>query len=154
MTLASSMKHLFRTCWPGEGGTLTIARRRACCCYSDRLRNCVSKRTRLSPKVDSGGNYSKFSKNVESDSGCYYSFATRCPLSQHPMHKHRSRSSAPVLASTPNDPNLDKLKSYDLPWLLHLVGDVHQPLHSTTRVSATKPDGDNGGNGMVTMKVE
>jgi hypothetical protein len=25
---------------------------------------------------------------------------------------------------------------------------VHQPLHSSTRVSATKPDGDDGGNGV------
>ena len=40
----------------------------------------------------------------------------------------------------------DKLKSYDLAWLLHLVGDVHQPLHCATRVSSTDPSGDNGGN--------
>jgi hypothetical protein len=40
----------------------------------------------------------------------------------------------------------DKLKSYDLVWLLHLVGDVHQPLHSSTRVSAADLQGDNGGN--------
>jgi len=40
----------------------------------------------------------------------------------------------------------DKLKSYDLVWLLHLVGDVHQPLHSTTRISAGALDGDRGGN--------
>jgi hypothetical protein len=42
----------------------------------------------------------------------------------------------------------DELKSYDLSWLLHLVGDVHQPLHCTTRVSAAKPAGDDGGNGV------
>jgi len=47
-----------------------------------------------------------------------------------------------VLSST--DP--DALKSYDLTWLLHLVGDVHQPLHCATRVSNTASDGDNGGN--------
>ena len=40
----------------------------------------------------------------------------------------------------------DELKSYDLCWLLHLVGDVHQPLHCATRVSAETPDGDDGGN--------
>jgi hypothetical protein len=40
----------------------------------------------------------------------------------------------------------DLLKSYDLVWLLHLVGDVHQPLHCVTRVSKTKPHGDEGGN--------
>src|SRR5262249_25944923 len=37
-------------------------------------------------------------------------------------------------------------KSYDLVWILHLVGDVHQPLHCATRVDATHPDGDAGGN--------
>jgi hypothetical protein len=50
-----------------------------------------------------------------------------------------------VLAST----SLDDLKSYDLVWLLHLVGDVHQPLHCSTRVSSSKPAGDNGGNGVT-----
>jgi hypothetical protein len=40
----------------------------------------------------------------------------------------------------------DNLKSYDLCWLLHLVGDVHQPLHCTTRVSSADLDGDSGGN--------
>ena len=40
----------------------------------------------------------------------------------------------------------DRLKSYDLTWLLHLVGDVHQPLHASTRVSSTDPNGDSGGN--------
>jgi S1/P1 Nuclease len=40
----------------------------------------------------------------------------------------------------------DSLKSYDLVWLEHMVGDVHQPLHSATRVSAKSPHGDNGGN--------
>ena len=39
----------------------------------------------------------------------------------------------------------DALKSYDLVWLLHLIGDVHQPLHAATRVSATEPDGDHAG---------
>ncbi|MCI0338239.1 MAG: S1/P1 nuclease [Acidobacteria bacterium] len=48
-----------------------------------------------------------------------------------------------VLAS--NSP--DALKSYDLSWFLHLIGDVHQPLHCTTRVGATQPKGDDGGNG-------
>jgi hypothetical protein len=40
----------------------------------------------------------------------------------------------------------DELKSYDMVWLLHLVGDVHQPLHATTRVSSTQSVGDAGGN--------
>jgi hypothetical protein len=40
----------------------------------------------------------------------------------------------------------DTLKSYDLVWLLHLVGDVHQPLHSSTRISSADLQGDSGGN--------
>ncbi len=40
----------------------------------------------------------------------------------------------------------DALKSYDLVWLLHLVGDVHQPLHCTTRIGSDQATGDSGGN--------
>jgi len=47
-----------------------------------------------------------------------------------------------VLASNADD----DLKSYDLVWLLHLVGDAHQPLHAASRVSGIDPNGDNGGN--------
>jgi hypothetical protein len=40
----------------------------------------------------------------------------------------------------------DDIRSYDLVWLEHLVGDVHQPLHCISRFDTTQPDGDNGGN--------
>jgi hypothetical protein len=40
----------------------------------------------------------------------------------------------------------DALKSYDLTWLIHLVGDIHQPLHATARFTADAPTGDEGGN--------
>src|SRR6185437_15260252 len=40
----------------------------------------------------------------------------------------------------------NELKSYDLVWLLHLVGDVHQPLHTTSRFTHSQPQGDEGGN--------
>lgn len=40
----------------------------------------------------------------------------------------------------------DELKSYDLVWLLHLVGDIHQPLHAVTRVTQAHPKGDAGAN--------
>jgi len=63
--------------------------------------------------------------------------ATPTPNAQDRIALFRS-----VLAST----NDDSLKSYDLTWLLHLVGDVHQPLHCATRVSSTATNGDNGGN--------
>jgi hypothetical protein len=40
----------------------------------------------------------------------------------------------------------DDIESYDLVWLEHLVGDVHQPLHATSRFSRDLPNGDQGGN--------
>jgi len=40
----------------------------------------------------------------------------------------------------------DRLRSYQLVWLLHLVGDVHQPLHSVSRFDRGLPEGDRGGN--------
>jgi hypothetical protein len=46
-----------------------------------------------------------------------------------------------VLASDSSD----QLKSSDLSWLLHLVGDVHEPLHSATRVTSAQPAGDDNG---------
>jgi hypothetical protein len=49
-----------------------------------------------------------------------------------------------VLASDAPDP----VKAFDLVWLLHLVGDVHQPLHATSRFTrdADPKEGDRGGN--------
>ncbi len=32
-----------------------------------------------------------------------------------------------------------------LAWMLHLVGDIHQPLHTSARVTTTEPEGDRGG---------
>jgi len=40
----------------------------------------------------------------------------------------------------------DDLRSYDLVWLLHLVGDAHQPLHAAGRFTQAIPGGDAGGN--------
>jgi S1/P1 Nuclease len=41
----------------------------------------------------------------------------------------------------------DDLRSYDLVWLLHLVGDAHQPLHAANHFAADLPaEGDAGGN--------
>ena len=67
------------------------------------------------------------------------------PLKQPPSPNARTQIAAfrEVLASATAS---DDLKSYDLVWLLHLVGDVHQPLHATSRFDRDQPDGDRGGN--------
>lgn len=40
----------------------------------------------------------------------------------------------------------DGYRAYWLCWYIHLVGDVHQPLHATGRFSTAHSDGDQGGN--------
>lgn len=40
----------------------------------------------------------------------------------------------------------DSQKALAIAWLEHLVGDIHQPLHSSARVTETEPKGDQGGN--------
>ena len=45
------------------------------------------------------------------------------------------------------DPGVHEVtQSYGLSWLLHLVGDVHQPLHAISRFSRQHTRGDAGGN--------
>jgi S1/P1 Nuclease len=38
------------------------------------------------------------------------------------------------------------VRSYDMVWLIHLVGDAHQPLHAASRFTRDLPNGDQGGN--------
>lgn len=40
----------------------------------------------------------------------------------------------------------DSQKAVAIAWLEHLIGDIHQPLHSSGRVTDTEPKGDQGGN--------
>ena len=57
---------------------------------------------------------------------------------------------------------IERLSSFDevdsdpieLAWMLHLVGDIHQPLHSSARVTAREPEGDRGGNDFTLDDVE
>jgi hypothetical protein len=49
-------------------------------------------------------------------------------------------------ADLANPKSPDDLRSFDLVWLLHLVGDAHQPLHATQRFTKDMPNGDRGGN--------
>ncbi len=45
------------------------------------------------------------------------------------------------------DPQVsDEEKAIQIAWVLHLVGDIHMPLHNTSRVTDDTPDGDRGGN--------
>lgn len=44
----------------------------------------------------------------------------------------------------PQAPDADK--AIALAWILHLGGDIHQPLHTSARVTESEPKGDQGGN--------
>ena len=49
----------------------------------------------------------------------------------------------------------NKTDAETLGFLIHMVGDVHQPLHAATRYSAANPNGDAGGNGFkIQMPAE
>ena len=49
--------------------------------------------------------------------------------------------------ATLRDPNASLAdKQLALRFIVHLVGDLHQPLHASTRVSKSQPNGDHGGN--------
>ncbi|HET6205779.1 MAG TPA: S1/P1 nuclease [Terracidiphilus sp.] len=84
----------------------------------------------------------------------------------HLMHKYWHFIDLPYSAGAPGEPpsepnavteiklladaigtdESDDIKSYDVVWLEHLVGDVHQPLHATARFTSNHPKGDAGGN--------
>lgn len=55
-----------------------------------------------------------------------------------------------VVLSSPNAKLADKKLSLKI--LIHLVGDIHQPLHASTQVSKQLPRGDLGGNLFVLAK--
>jgi hypothetical protein len=40
----------------------------------------------------------------------------------------------------------DAEKAIALAWVMHLIGDLHQPLHTSARVTDLEPKGDQGGN--------
>ena len=40
----------------------------------------------------------------------------------------------------------DEQKALAIAWIIHLIGDLHQPLHASARVTETEPKGDQGGN--------
>lgn len=46
----------------------------------------------------------------------------------------------------------DNARAQALRFLIHFVGDLHQPLHCVTRASKANPDGDRGGN-QVSIKI-
>lgn len=46
------------------------------------------------------------------------------------------------------------VRSFALRLVIHYIGDVHQPLHATTRVDSDYPKGDKGGNSEKLPSIE
>lgn len=69
---------------------------------------------------------------------------TQAPPSVNARSEIELLRTALAAASTSDD-----IKSYDLAWLAHLVGDIHQPLHAVARFTNADRDGDRGGNDVV-----
>ena len=63
-----------------------------------------------------------------------------------PMASPNALTEILLLTSAIHSNESDPLKSYDMVWIEHLVGDVHQPLHDSSRFTANHPHGDAGGN--------
>lgn len=68
----------------------------------------------------------------------------------HPVPTVNALERIKAFTQVLSDPTTAKpLKAYDLAWLLHLVGDVHQPLHMANQIGPVFPHGsDAGGNGI------
>lgn len=49
-----------------------------------------------------------------------------------------------------NSPDTQK-RARALRFIIHFVGDIHQPLHAATRVSSAEPDGDHGGSFVINV---
>lgn len=71
-------------------------------------------------------------------------YSAGAPGVQPPITNAQTRIVDFMKAIGTNEP--DAVKSYDVVWLEHLVGDVHQPLHSTSRFTRNHLKGDAGGN--------
>ena len=72
-------------------------------------------------------------------------FSTDFTPTKPPLHPN-ALDMISVLTTALASDEPEYLESFDLVWVEHLVGDVHQPLHDTSRFTVNHPDGDAGGN--------
>jgi len=69
-------------------------------------------------------------------------------LPTEPSPIPNAETQLPILIAAIASGASNELKSYDVTWITHIVGDLHQPLHTTARFTAVSPHGDDGGNGV------
>ncbi|HTJ31491.1 MAG TPA: S1/P1 nuclease, partial [Acidobacteriaceae bacterium] len=64
----------------------------------------------------------------------------------HPAATPNAVTELKLLSKALRENDNPMLNSYDLIWITHLAGDLHQPLHAAERFSKELPNGDAGGN--------
>ncbi len=70
-------------------------------------------------------------------------------VSEHPLKQDEETADYAIQANLEvlaDEFSSDQQKARAISWLGHIVGDIHQPLHATTRCSPSHPSGDRGGN--------
>lgn len=73
-------------------------------------------------------------------------FSTDGTALEQPQKPNAQTQTALFKAALADKNASDDLRSYDLAWFLHVAGDLHQPLHATSRFTRVETDGDAGGN--------
>ena len=68
------------------------------------------------------------------------------PRPDKPLDGHLLNQLPGLAATVGNAQAGDSARSVALAWVLHLVGDAHQPLHNSARITPQDPQGDRGGN--------
>ena len=68
-------------------------------------------------------------------------------MNNFPVNSENSVERVEYFRKTLSDPNIpDSEKAIQIAWVLHLIADIHQPLHNGSLVTEEHPKGDRGGN--------
>jgi hypothetical protein len=78
--------------------------------------------------------------------GVFIPFSADGTLAKMPNVRNALTQIAMFRAALRSPDASDDVKSYDLIWLLHIIGDLHQPLHAIARFTRADPEGDRWGN--------
>ncbi len=124
----------------GSGSRTADARRREyfmlIATWPDIIRD-KSLNTRFTKYANSNWHYTDTFWKFENGKSVLVDSSEESGLAMKKLHDFDAvvRSSAP-----------DAEKAIAIAWLIHLIGDIHQPLHMSGKVSDSNPKGDQGGN--------
>lgn len=79
-------------------------------------------------------------------------FSTPQPLPNHPVTGLLLTDLPQFSTAVRNHVGPASQRAIKLAWIIHLVGDIHQPLHASSRVTPLDTNGDGGGGGFVLVQ--